>query len=163
MQRFLSTPGVKSRILTMASASDGEFAKALRNFYRDESGNASLSGGKGGGTRGNTYASIDDLSTPTGQFGGRYEPNPKHDRPGGNVSPQPTNGEAVLADSVPIGGNSTGRIGYDASTGEIVVFQNHQGESYHGYVPSAWSDLRQAEKNALIRAGLFTPRGRPVR
>ncbi|MGR2741097.1 DUF637 domain-containing protein [Billgrantia sp. Q4P2] len=95
-----------------------------------------------------------------GGFSGRYESNPKHDvsRPG--VSPQPSNPERALADSVPIGGNSTSRIAYDSSTGEIVMFQNHQGNNYHGYAVT-WNDLRQNQKNALINAGLFRPNGKP--
>jgi len=113
--------------------------------------------------RGNIYNSVDSLPVPTGSFSGKYEANPKHDavRPG--VSPQPTNAEQALSNSVPLGGNSTGRIAYDSSTGEIVVFQNHSGDIYHGYVPSSWNELRQSEKNALIRAGLFTPKGRPIK
>lgn len=109
---------------------------------------------------GRVYASVDELPTPSGYFSGRYESNPKHDvrRPG--VSPQPTNPETALANSVPVGGNSTGRIAYDDSTGEIVVFQNHQGSNYHGYTV-AWGDLRQSQKNALVNAGLFKPNGKP--
>lgn len=65
----------------------------------------------------------------------------------------------MLANSVPLGGNSSGRIGYDSSTMEIVVFLNHIGDAYHGYVRSSWNELRQIEKNAPIKAGLFTPKG----
>jgi len=110
--------------------------------------------------KGDVYDSIDDLPVPSGHFEGKYEPNPKHDFSGGNVSPQPTNPSSVLENSVPLGGNSTGRIGYDPSKGEIVVFQNHFGDAYHGYVPH-WNDLTQRQKNALIKAGLFKPNGKP--
>ena len=90
---------------------------------------------------------------------GHYEPNPKHNNPKGNISPQPTNPKSVLESSFPVGGNSKSRIGYDASTGEIVVFQNHLGTAYHGYVPK-WADLTQRQKNVLIKAGIFKPNGK---
>lgn len=112
---------------------------------------------------GRTYISIDNLPVPTGGFGGRYETNPKHNASRPGVSPQPTNPQDVLANSVPLGGNSSGRIGYDSSTKEIVVFQKHISDTYHGYVPSNWNELRQTEKNALIRAGLFSAKGRPLK
>ena len=97
---------------------------------------------------------------PPARFEGNYEPNPKHDVGRQGVSPQPTNPERALADSLPIGGNSSSRIAYDRSTGEIVIFQNHQGNNYHGYAVS-WGDLRQNQKNALINAGIMRPNGKP--
>ena len=109
--------------------------------------------------KGDIYDSIDDLPVPSGYFRGKYESNLKHDFAGRNVSPQPSNPISVLEDSVPLGGNSSGRIGYDSLTKEIVVFQNHFGDSFHGYVPQ-WSDLTQRQKNALIKAGLFKPNGK---
>lgn len=79
------------------------------------------------------------------------------------MSPHPTNPEAVLANSVPVGGNSKTIISYDSASRVIVVFQNHSGNVYHGYVPSSWDKLPQAQKNALIGAGWFTPKGRVVK
>ena len=112
--------------------------------------------------KGNNYASLDDLPTPTGQFEGKYVSNPKHDSSGGSISPQPKNPEATIADSVPVGGNSNKRIAYDSANNEIVVYQYDPGTgAYHGYAPQEWTRMPQQERNALIRAGLFKPNGKP--
>ncbi len=113
-------------------------------------------------SRGNIFDSIDALPVPTGQFSGKYNSNPKHDQVRPGVSPQPTNGETMLSQSVPVGGNSSARIGYDKGAREIVVFRKDSESTYHGYAVPAWNELRQSEKNALIRAGLFTSKGRPI-
>lgn len=119
------------------------------------------------GPKGGVCLSIDDLPVSTGQFSGTYSPNPKHDVDRLGVSPQPTNPESTLLNSVPLGGNSKGRIGYDSETGEIVVFRfdtasNVNAGNFHGYA-STWDQISQAQKNALIQAGLFTSRGRVVK
>ena len=59
--------------------------------------------------------------------------------------------------------NSKGRIGYDKSTNEIVVFRPDNTGKWHGYVPGNWKELRQREKNALIRSGKFKPNGKPIK
>ncbi|MCM5682967.1 hypothetical protein M8A51_25880, partial [Schlegelella sp. S2-27] len=89
-----------------------------------------------------------------------YQPNDgKHgssQRPGprGHVSPEPANGAAVLATSVPAG---LARIGHDPATGQLVVFRNHHTDEkncikyWHGYVvghrdltPDQWRAGRDA-------------------
>ena len=63
--------------------------------------------------------------------------------------------------SVPVGGNSKARVGYDNETGEIVVFRETSDGVYHGYTPeNGWKDLPQSQRNALIDAGIFTNTGR---
>lgn len=86
------------------------------------------------------------------KFDGQYESNPKHDvkRPG--VSPQPTNPEKALHNSVSVSPDSPARISFDSSSGEIVVFRMHSNNIYHGYVKS-WENATLQEKNALVNAG----------
>lgn len=36
-------------------------------------------------------------------------------------------------------------------------------DDYYRYVPASWGSLRQAEKNALIKAGLFMSKGRTIK
>ncbi len=55
-----------------------------------------------------------------GVTGGRL---PKHDHVRPGVSPQPTNGETMLSQSVPVGGNSSAQVGYDKEARHIVVLE----------------------------------------
>jgi hypothetical protein len=95
---------------------------------------------------------------------GYYEPNPKHDvnRPG--VGPQPKDPVCTLDNSYPVpnkapAGSTQRRIGYDKDNKEIVVFREHETGRSHGYAKT-WDNLLQTERNALIDAGVFTPKGR---
>lgn len=56
-------------------------------------------------------------------------------------------------------GISERRVGVDYETGEIVVFDKTIGNIFHGHVVP-WKDLRQEAKNALIKNGLTTPKGK---
>jgi RHS repeat-associated protein len=94
-------------------------------------------------------------------FNGKYEANPKHKQKRPGVSPEPKNPTEVLPNSVPIGGNSTARIGYDPKTGEIIIFRPHGENTYHGYATD-WGSLSQSQRNALIDSGAFSPGGRPL-
>lgn len=89
-----------------------------------------------------------------------YEPNPKHGKQQqGNVSPEPTNGQAALDRAVPFRKTSPRKVGVDPATGEIVVFHPHRANQYHGHVRS-WSSLSQQMRNALIKSGQTNRRGK---
>ncbi len=81
----------------------------------------------------------------------------------GKKAPAPTNGQKVLDESVRIKelGVSERRVGIDYETGEIVVFDKTINNIFHGHVVS-WKDLRQEAKNALIKNGLTTPKGKII-
>ena len=95
----------------------------------------------------------------------KYEPAPYHSKTGNNVkSPAPTNGQDVLNNSVPIGNNTSRRVGVDKTTGEYVVFDKHSDGTYHGHT-RPWSGdkgtaLTTQMKNALINAGLTNRKGK---
>lgn len=94
-----------------------------------------------------------------------YKPNSgKHGKkPRGNIGAEPTNGQSTLDNSIQIKDTSPGRIGVDREAGEIVVFRHDgnipPGNVYHGYV-STWKNLHQDQKNALIKTGLVTKKGK---
>jgi RHS repeat-associated protein len=93
----------------------------------------------------------------------KYEANPKHGTTArGNVSPEPTNPEATLANSVPVKNSSTARVGVDPSTGEYVMFrETGSGNStYHGYAVKSFNDLPNEAKAALQDAGMVSQRGK---
>jgi hypothetical protein len=99
-----------------------------------------------------------------GGEGPRYEPSPKHGTSQrGDVAPGPSNGQAALDRSVQIKPTSTRRVGVDAESREIVIFdETHPGQGiFHGHVRS-WSELRPEMQNALRRAGLVDGRGRII-
>lgn len=103
-------------------------------------------------------------SGPPGSLGAmrrlQYEVNPKHGSVArGNASAAPKNGQAALDYSIPIGGNSTRRIGIDYITGEFVVFPEHLPGRFHGYVVP-WDKLTQRMQSALRKAGMVDKKGR---
>ena len=75
----------------------------------------------------------------------------------GNKNPAPKDGQFALDNSVPIGSNTTRRIGLD-SNGNFVVFDETSSGVFHGHVRT-WNSangnqgLAQAMKNALYKAG----------
>ena len=75
----------------------------------------------------------------------------------GNKNPAPKDGQFALDNSVPIGNNTTRRIGLD-SNGNFVVFDETSSGVFHGHVRT-WNSangnqgLTQAMKNALYKAG----------
>ena len=86
-----------------------------------------------------------------------YEPNPKHGKTDkGKVSREPSDGSGVLENAVEVNGKT--RIGVDKVNKEIVVFRNHLGNRYHGYV-SSWTKLPNGMKAILRREGLVTKKG----
>ncbi|MCG8423818.1 MAG: hypothetical protein MJE77_38470, partial [Proteobacteria bacterium] len=103
-------------------------------------------------------------SGPPGSLGAmrrlQYEVNPKHGSVArGNASAAPKNGQAALDYSIPIGGNSTRRVGIDYATGEFVVFPEHLPGRFHGYVVP-WDKLTQRMQSALRKAGMADKKGR---
>ena len=95
----------------------------------------------------------------------KYEPAPYHTKTGNNVkSSAPTNGQEVLNNSVPIGNNTSRRVGVDKKTGEYVVFDKHADGTYHAHT-RPWSGskgtaLTTEMQNALIKAGLTNRKGK---
>ena len=80
-----------------------------------------------------------------------YEPNPKHGTSSyssshGEVSPEPTNGQAALNNSVQVKPTSSRRVGVDIQNREFVVLdETHPDQNiFHGHVRS-WSDLTHGE------------------
>jgi hypothetical protein len=91
-----------------------------------------------------------------------WEPSPKHGREQrGRANPAPTNPEETLGRSVPLGPNTARRVSADPKTGEYAVFdETYPGTGvYHGHARS-WDELKQPQKNALVRGGLTDRRGR---
>jgi len=94
---------------------------------------------------------------------GRYEGSPKHGaNQRGNVGKEPTDGQGTLDDSVPIKNTTTRRVGVDPVNDEFVVFDETTDGVFHGHVRS-WAELTQQMKNALIRAGKVTSKGKIIR
>lgn len=128
------------------------------NDAKNNSGN--LAKGFGQNQRG----SIGFGNDKTGS-GLKYEPAPYHSKTGNNVkSPAPTNGQDVLNNSVPIGNNTSRRVGVDKTTGEYVVFDKHADGTYHGHT-RPWSGdkgtaLTTDMQNALVKAGLTNRKGK---
>ena len=69
----------------------------------------------------------------------------------------PNNGQEALDNSVPIGPNTTRRIG--VSDGEIVVFDETIDGVFHGHVRS-WDELTEPMKSALRKAGMTNKKGK---
>lgn len=96
----------------------------------------------------------------------KYEPGGKHgstqrQTSRGPNSAEPQNGQEALENSVPLGENTTRRVGVDKENGEIVVLdETHPGKGvYHGHVRS-WEELSDKMRNALRRAGLVNKKGK---
>lgn len=65
-----------------------------------------------------------------------FEPSPKHDQTRPGIGAQPTNGQSALDRSVQVSDTSSRRVGVDAGSGEIVVFdETYPGQCiFHGHV-----------------------------
>lgn len=89
-----------------------------------------------------------------------YELNPKH-KPvrTANIAAAPKNGQAALDASVQVKETSTRRVGVDTISDEIVVFDEHAPNIFHGHV-RIWDELRPEMQNALKRAELVDSKGR---
>lgn len=93
---------------------------------------------------------------------GSYEGSPKHGKEDrGRANKAPEDGQAALDNSTQVSPNSPRRVGVDEDNGEIVIFdETHPGEAtFHGHVRT-WGELSQAQKNALVKAGLTNRRGK---
>lgn len=82
----------------------------------------------------------------------------------GKKNPEPKDGQFALDNSVPIGDNTTRRVGID-SNGDFVVLDETAPGTFHGYVRT-WNrsngnqGLTQAMKNALYDVGYIkSPKG----
>ncbi len=90
-----------------------------------------------------------------------FEPSDKHDQVRPGVGAQPRNGQAALDRSVQVSDTSSRRVGVDAASGEIVVFdETFPGQCiFHGHVRT-WDQLTQKMQSALYKAGLTNLKGR---
>lgn len=77
------------------------------------------------------------------------------------ASPGPINGQDALDSSVPIGSNTSRRVGIDYHTGDFVVFDEHAPGRFHGHVRS-WGELTQRMQSTLRRSGMAGRRGRII-
>lgn len=98
---------------------------------------------------------------------GIYEDSPKHGSSGrsgphGNISKAPQNPQEVLDDSIQIKATSKRRVGIDYRTEELNVFSETESGKWHGF-SMRWEELSAEAKNALIRAGKVTRRGRIIK
>lgn len=99
-----------------------------------------------------------------------YEHNPKHliGVSVGNIAaaPTPDRGQAVLNWSVPLGGNSLGRIGADPLENTVIVFRQHRqteiARYFHGYI-IPWDDMSDKWKRILRDAELVDGRKGNIR
>ena len=110
-----------------------------------------------------TTAPQQNESTPANPQGPNYQPNPKHDRPGGEekggVSPQPEAGSSLMDQAVQVKPGSS--VAVDRSTGKFVVYRTDANGQTHGY-QTTWKGLRNEQRAALIKAGLATKRGKII-
>lgn len=102
-----------------------------------------------------------------GHPNGRYEASPKHGAtarsgPHGEISAGPSNGQETLDNAVDVKPTSTQKVGVDCVNDEFVVFREHLPGRYHGYV-SKWEELAVEARNALIKAGKATAKGRIIK
>ena len=77
----------------------------------------------------------------------------------GRKNKAPMNGQEALDNSVPIGSNTTRRIGI--SEGEIVVLDETNPGIFHGHVRS-WDELSEAMKAALRKSGKVNKKGKII-
>ena len=72
----------------------------------------------------------------------------------------PNKGQEALDNSIPIGSNTTRRVGI--SDGEIVVFDETTKGVFHGHVRS-WNELSEQMKAALRKAGMVNNKGKIIK
>ena len=147
---IMAIPGGRPDLVTAEQRLQARLA--LRQLAQDEVGGGKL---------------IRDMgSAPRGSAGAmrrlEYEASPKHPvgvRPRRGVAPGPRDGQAALDISTEIGSNTTRRVGIDYDTGQFVVFDETRKGVFHGHIRS-WDELRQEMKNALVKSGQVTRRGK---
>jgi RHS repeat-associated protein len=105
-----------------------------------------------------------DQSTPANPQGSNYQPNPKHDQPGGDdrkgVSPQPQAGGSLMDQAVQVKSGSS--VAVDQSSGKFVVYKTDANGQTHGY-ETTWKGLRNDQRAALQKAGQVTQKGKIVK
>jgi filamentous hemagglutinin len=82
-----------------------------------------------------------------------------HSNTNGLKNPAPKDPNTSLQNSVRISENSTRRISVDSINNEFVVFDETQPGLWHGHTRT-WTELNQQMKNALIKAGRVTIKGK---
>jgi hypothetical protein len=117
---------------------------------REESVSPSVEGGDASTTR-------ISRSVATNSF----EPSDKHDQVREGVGAHPRNGQSALDRSVQVSDTSSRRVGVDAASGQIVVFdETFPGQCiFHGHVRT-WDQLTPKMRSALYKAGLTDLKGR---
>lgn len=83
-----------------------------------------------------------------------YEPSDRHTKPRRGDAPEPSNPQRQLDESVPVGPNTTRRVGADPETGEFSLFDETYPDSdiFHGHART-WDSLNDKMKNALADSG----------
>ncbi len=170
--------GAEIGALEDASAVDYEGRLAARDaaYEADNAAPVGASEGAAGDAQSLSPAKSNDENFAANRF---YEGSDKHSSSaytsGGKVvSPEPTNGQVALDNSVRVSADPRvpSRVGVDPQTGEITVFNRtgakmggdpnvwggKQGGEYHGHVRQ-WNELTDPQRNALIKAGLTDKRG----
>ncbi len=91
---------------------------------------------------------------------GRFENASYHGKKGNAIkSKAPIDGQAALDNSLPIGNNSTRRVG--VSNGEIVVLDETSKGIFHGHVRT-WKQLSNEMQSVLRKAGLANKKGKVI-
>ncbi len=91
---------------------------------------------------------------------GTYQDAPYHGTKDNSVkSKKPKNGQDALDNSVPIGGDSDGRIGISEQEFVVLSPTRKEIELFHGHVRE-WKDLNQGMKNALYKSGKTNLKGK---
>lgn len=107
----------------------------------------------GGGGAGGCWCDTQNL---------QYVGAPYHgDAARGGKNPAPSNGQAGLDNSVRVKETSPRRVGVDQQAGQFVVYDQTRPGEFHGHVRS-WQELTPDMKNALIKSGMATQRGKII-
>lgn len=78
----------------------------------------------------------------------------------GRKNKAPKDGQTALDNSIPIGNNTTRRVGI--SNGEFVVLDEITKGVFHGHVRS-WDELSSKMKAELIKAGMVNKKGKIIK
>jgi len=88
-----------------------------------------------------------------------------HQNSSGMKNPAPKDGQAALDNSVRFNENSLNRVGIDTKNNEFVVLHRTETSNnitkFHGHTRT-WNELTQKMKNALIKTGQVTNKGKII-
>jgi RHS repeat-associated protein len=94
---------------------------------------------------------------------GKHKTNTTTDSKGRTVGAEPQNAQEVWENTAwKVPGSTDRWVGFDPKTDEIIVFDDTNDGSFHSHVRT-WDDLTQAQKNVLIKQGIFTGKGKFIK